>query len=114
MWKLLRRSEPPKPASAPARVTSPWHAVSIMSKGRGCDAMQSLIETRFLAREAPRLPLGECAVSGSCTCSYRHHEDRRGSSRRREGHFDVQAQTSAVERRRLPGRRKSDLPASMR
>jgi hypothetical protein len=37
---------------------------------------------RFLARDAPVLPLQGCTLSAACNCIYRHYTDRRAGSRR--------------------------------
>jgi hypothetical protein len=66
---------------------------------------------RFLSREAPQLPLKDCA-SASCTCRYQHHEDRRRGPRRARDMgvaMDGWMETDQrVEKGR--GRRKIDKP----
>jgi hypothetical protein len=59
-----------------------WHAVSIVPKGMSCELVKSLRSGRFLSSEAPRLPLPACTMPSSCTCAYKHFEDRRGRARR--------------------------------
>jgi hypothetical protein len=69
-----------------------------------------LLGTRFLSKEAPRLPLKGCSIGSDCRCSYQHHEDRRVLSRRvpdlwNPGHTRYVRE----ERRRERGRRSVDL-----
>jgi hypothetical protein len=68
------------------RVSNPWHAVAIQPGSRHCRVVVARLGERYLSREAPRLPLAGCTAS-SCTCRYRHYDDRRhnGSPRDRQG-----------------------------
>jgi hypothetical protein len=59
--------------------------VSIESDWRGCcEASRKLARQRFLAGEAPMLPLNACSQPGDCHCVYKHWSDRRASERRAE------------------------------
>ena len=59
--------------------------VSIESDWRGCcEASRNLARQRFLAGEAPMLPLNACSQPGDCHCVYKHWSDRRASERRAE------------------------------
>ena len=60
-----------------------FHAVTIRFRQDACPAVQALANTRFLAKEAPRLPLDECTVP-TCRCQYKHYDDRRDNEDRRE------------------------------
>jgi hypothetical protein len=64
--------------------------------------------TRFLAKEAPRLPLPGCDHPGSCKCTFRHYEDRRHGSRRSAEAGSGGAGRPATERRASRGRRARD------
>ena len=68
------------------RLSNPWHAVAIQPGSRHCRAVVKRLGERYLSKEAPMLPLPGCTTS-SCTCRYRHFEDRRhqGSPRDRQG-----------------------------
>lgn len=58
-------------------------AVSIESDWRGCcEASRKLARQRFLAGEAPMLPLNACSQPGDCHCVYKHWSDRRAGERR--------------------------------
>jgi hypothetical protein len=61
---------------------NPYHAVSIRYPMNACEAAKQLTDKRFLANEAPKLPLPKCTAS-SCHCRYEHYEDRRGGEERR-------------------------------
>lgn len=66
-----------------ASIPSLYRAVSIVHTGKCCQIAKDIGQKRFLAREAPPLPLPECALSGECTCRFRKHEDRRQNDERR-------------------------------
>lgn len=93
-WLFLRRRDNPgdtkrKPpaASGPDRRTSQssgrYHAVAIRLGRQTCPAVRELDGERFLAAEAPRLPLPECDIAGDCECSFVHYQDRRSGHDRR-------------------------------
>ncbi len=111
MWKL--RGSPPaprRPTTHTAERASGWHAVAIASGRDSCPASLKIAGMRFLSKDAPRLPLPECARASDCGCYYQHHEDRRGDPRREaELHgFHPQGYTGQ-DRRRLRGRRTTDV-----
>ena len=64
--------------------TQRWHAVSVKPGSGACPAAASGRDQRWLAREAPLLPLPGCTKPDSCRCTYQHHEDRRAGGRRAE------------------------------
>ncbi len=65
---------PRQPPAMPA--STRWHAVSIKPGTKACEAALKAEGLRFLAKDAPRLPLADCD-SSACACRYRHHDDRR-------------------------------------
>jgi hypothetical protein len=85
------------------------HAVTVVTGAKACAAARALADQRFLSREAPKLPLRNCACA-NCECRYAHHEDRRrGPRRAREmgvalDGYDGQEKRTAPKR----GRRKAD------
>jgi hypothetical protein len=109
MWKKLKPTDKAPAFADAARKSSPWHAVSIVSAGLSCAESLRLIDTRFLSRDAPRLPLAACAIAGECRCRFKHYEDRRGQPRRAEerGSFPGIGFVGS-ERRRQRGRRSTD------
>jgi hypothetical protein len=95
------------PGDAAAKwISNPWHAVSILVSESACPAARKAATTRFLSDEAPVLPLAGCTAR-SCTCRYRHHQDRRQRPRRRADISGAMARWPGVERRGR-GRRAAD------
>jgi len=100
------QNKAPSPAT---RRSTPWHAVSVVTGRWCCEEARHALGTRFLSRDAPRLPLTHCASPESCACSYRHHIDRRGQPRRRDDAMGLRrVSTSANDRRLARGRRADD------
>ena len=97
-------------AAAPPEKRSRWAAVSIvMGKTAGCAAARLLQGRRFLAAEAPRLPLAECSCSDSCSCVYKKYPDRRAGPRREQEESGLRRHVEAGRERRVRrGRRESD------
>jgi len=93
-----------KPTRRPA---SKWHAVTLVLQTSSCAAAAMCRNTRFLSRDAPRLPLSNCPNAGECPCTFKHHEDRRTGPRRSA---DVGASSGKpdTEKRRSRGRRARD------
>ena len=88
------------------RIGNPYHAVSIETGLRCCEAARELERHRFLSTEAPMLPLEGCTQS-RCQCRYTHHDDRR-SQRDRRVQFPNPHAVRNGERRRSIGRRITD------
>jgi hypothetical protein len=111
MWKRRINAPPPaKQSMAPVTLRSPWHAVSIVSSAACCPAAMGMLGSRFLSKEAPGLPLKACSMSAKCRCSYQHHDDRRGLSRRTPDVWNPgRVSYSGEERRRQRGRRSIDV-----
>ena len=96
----------PKPAREPS-----YHAVSVRAGSDACTAAQQFSGKRVLSAEALLLPLADCDRADGCTCSYRHHEDRRDTPRRHaDGAPPAGGATEHVERRAEQGRRSEDRP----
>jgi len=89
---LLRRTQKSiaqRPiAKAPARPSAgqpdsnKFHAVSIRVGSGACTAAMGLLGERFLASEAPQLPLPGCDAA-DCQCRFIHFKDRRSKDERR-------------------------------
>lgn len=89
----------------------PWHAIEIRLGREPCEAACAVSGRRFLAADAPFLPLKECDRSGRCDCRYRHYDDRRAGPRRAaDGGPPKSAAGDRAERRSAQGRRKEDQP----
>ncbi len=60
-----------------------FHGVSIHpDEASACDAARALENVRFLADDAPMLPLSDCSNPAGCRCKDRHYDDRRTEARR--------------------------------
>jgi hypothetical protein len=93
-----------KPTRKPA---SQWHAVTIVLQTSSCAAAAMCRNTRYLSREAPRLPLSNCSNPGACPCKFKHHEDRR-TGPRRGSDVGSGGDKPNTEKRRNRGRRAKD------
>jgi hypothetical protein len=102
--RLLNRPRRPPHAS---RRAHPYHAVSIQVGKHPCGAARALVAQRFLAAEAPRLPLAKCDA-GRCECRFAHHEDRREEGRRAEDHASKTTPFSGHNARTGVPRRQAD------
>jgi hypothetical protein len=99
----------PKKIDPVAQRSTPWHAVSVVTGRWSCEAAQCLRSARFLSADAPSLPLADCISRESCSCSYKHHRDRRGQPRRRDELLGMhRAGLVSNERRNDRGRRWDD------
>jgi hypothetical protein len=108
MKKKSPQSEAKGIDPAPRR-SSPWHAVSVVIGGTSCESARASKGTRYLSREAPRLPLARCTLQQACSCSYKHYGDRRGRPRRKDEVIGLrQTRPMASERRQMRGRRADD------
>jgi hypothetical protein len=82
--------------------SNPFHAVVVKYHKDACAAVRLLEAKRFLAKEAPRLPLPNCTAR-NCGCRFVHYDDRRGEERRHEirmAHADAFQDRSQQDRRR--------------
>ena len=102
-----------RPLESRAPPKEPWHAVSVVAGPLACPSAGSCKGKRFLASEAPPLPLPDCASRWRCKCTYRHHADRRAGPRRAT-ELGMFRHFTGSENRRSPGRRADDVPAKRR
>ena len=89
---------------------SRFQAVEVKRGIDACQAAEALEGQRFLARQAPALPLPDCDRS-ACNCRYRKFADRRRDGDRRfvRGRYADISRVSVDERRgRTVGRRQDD------
>lgn len=80
-WFAKRRQTPPAPAPRPQKAGGRFSAVEIRTHGGGCRAARALRGQRFLAKDAPTLPLQGCTF-GHCACTFTKLKDRRTEGRR--------------------------------
>jgi hypothetical protein len=108
MLRLFRREEEDSGTSGPLHAVHPYHCVAVQSTATACSAALKLQGRRFLAADAPPIPLSGCTAQ-TCTCVYAHFDDRRHQMRRDPYvHKALDVEPLAVERRGLQGRRKTD------
>lgn len=86
----------------------PFQAISIFRGIKACALANQLSEQRFLAKDAPPLPLPGCTMPESCECVYLKHRDRRAAQRRVIDFSASQRLYTGKERRVLKGRRMTD------
>jgi hypothetical protein len=91
-----------------AHRSTPWHAVSIVTGRWCCEAARHVLGSRYLSREAPRLPLAECSAAEHCTCLYKHHGDRRGVPRRKDEAMGMRRLAYVENDRRVTRGRRAD------
>lgn len=65
-----------------------YHAISVCCEDHACQAVQDIHDKRFLATEAPTLPLSDCDQA-NCQCHYEHHDDRRNDEGDRRLTFGI-------------------------
>jgi hypothetical protein len=98
-----------KKSSAPTEATSPsnrFHAVTIHMPADACPAVRMFESNKFLAKEAPRLPLENCTAP-RCQCRYEHYDDRRTDERRESSEAK---KFEGAQRREVKDRRKGQSP----
>jgi hypothetical protein len=107
---MFRFKKTPTKSAGIARAPSKgqWHAVSIVGGPGHCPAVEGLGPKRFLADEAPRLPLPECSSAWRCKCVYHHFSDRREGPRRAAERDGLGRPWIGAERRETRGRRADD------
>ena len=90
------------------RNSSKYHAVSVKPGAYACSAANTIAGERFLASQAPSLPLPDCDAS-ECECHFVHHNDRRTGKDRRSpftsGGVAAATGTFSGERRKGDDRR---------
>lgn len=87
-------------------IKSSWQSVSIVPGAGACEAAQGLRQKRFLARNAPRLPLPTCTNQDNCQCKYQRYSDRRTGARRAEDQLAGKRSAVSGPERRRPGERR--------
>jgi len=102
--RFRKKTAPPPACSAPR----PFQAISIFRGTTACVPAKRFADYRFLAKDAPQLPLPGCTMASTCQCRYLKHKDRRVEGRRFVD-FSASSRTfMGQERRQRVGRRRSD------
>jgi hypothetical protein len=114
-WLAARRptprSDPPAPAAPRTKVGGRFSAVQIRPRSGACRASQLLQGHRFLAKDAPALPLRECKAP-RCSCTFSKLPDRRSDGRRLE-HGGLSASLFLAMNRRTKRDRRRAAQASL-
>jgi hypothetical protein len=106
-WRWSRPSHTRHAPSRTARAPERFAAVEIRWRSGACEAARALEEQRFLASQAPALPLVGCTRT-RCNCTFTKLSDRRTDDRR-WGHEGLSAAMFLDEdRRNRAGRRDTD------
>ena len=112
-WLFYRQGLDRPATRQDRRIASPrgsddYHAVSIKPGAYACSEANEIAGERFLANEAPEIPLPGC-TSSNCECHFVHHNDRRDGKDRRSpftsGGLAAATGKHAVERREGKERR---------
>ena len=106
-WWQSRRRAMLDTSRLQERVRHEFAAVEIRVGAAACDAARILAGERFLANEAPSLPLSGC-TEPRCRCAFAKLSDRREESRRWADDGLAASVFSASERREHSERRDSD------
>jgi hypothetical protein len=81
-YRLAARRRAPRSSPQPsAKAGGRFGAVQIRPRGNACRAAHLLGKHRFLAKNAPALPLRECTAA-RCACTFSKLPDRRTEGRR--------------------------------
>jgi hypothetical protein len=87
-----------------SRWSNPYPAASVSHRQDACSAVQALADTRFLAWEAPSIPVPGCTAQ-QCQCRYLYHPDRRAPGAERRSDEGAQAVERGFDRRHGKDRR---------
>jgi hypothetical protein len=106
-WLAARRRNAPKPEPRDKKPAGRFGAVAIRVRKGACDAARALEGQRFLAKDAPPLPLPQC-TSAQCSCGFAKLSDRRTEGRRFELGGLSAAQFLTTNRRQKRDRRHAE------
>jgi hypothetical protein len=101
---VFRKKKPEPKVHTNTPIKKNFHGVSITPCANSCAQAVEYQHKRFLPNEAPTLPLPEC--NKHCTCTYKHHNDRRTGADRRA--LSIKMGEQNADHRELKGRRKVD------
>jgi hypothetical protein len=111
-WLLLRRRGEKPAAPDKKKAAGRFGAVEIHTRSGCCEAARALEGQRFLAMQAPALPLPGCTAS-HCTCKFGKLADRRTEDRRLE-QGAISSSLFMASNRRTEHERRVDRPRKSR
>ncbi|MCX4186987.1 hypothetical protein [Methylophaga sp. OBS4] len=105
-YSKVRASRNNKPH--PEKIQS-FHCITIYPCPGACENVKQLCGKKFLASEAPILPVPGCTAK-QCRCAYQHYDDRRSGKDRRHEYIEMERAASENEHRakNKPDRRQQD------
>lgn len=104
-WLTAGRAAAPRPARREAPAGGRFGSVEIRTRGGACEAARALEGQRFLAKDAPALPLAACSAA-QCSCGFAKLGDRRTGIRRLlQGGFSASLFAAANRRTKQRDRR---------
>jgi hypothetical protein len=80
-WWMAGRGATRRSAPRDARAGGRFGSVEIRPRSGACEAARALVGQRFLAKDAPALPLAACRAA-QCSCGFAKRGDRRTDVRR--------------------------------
>ena len=107
VWRWSRRARTRTAAQRTPQSAQRFGAVEIRLRGISCKAARALEGQRFLAHQAPALPLPGCTAA-RCTCSFAKFSDRRAEDRRLDYEASHASAFLTTERRDQNDRRDTD------
>ncbi len=101
-WRYRQNTRARHAVKPLSREDSKYQAIEIRPCLMACDAAVKLRGHRFLASDAPSLPLPQCDQK-ECDCRHIYHQDRRSGEDRRDqlGRFGGFVERSAGGERRM-------------
>jgi hypothetical protein len=100
------RKQHAEPSSV-KKTSKSYHGVSLHLCDHACECVCHVRRQRYLAGEAPTIPIDGC-TNTECSCTYVHHEDRRSGEERRYTSLVMDGVFASNEHRKnqKPDRRK--------
>jgi hypothetical protein len=114
-WLTARRAAPRPPdrlSTPPRKVGGRFSGVEIRTRGGACRAALALHGQRFLAKDAPSLPLPDC-THAQCACTFSKLPDRRTEGRRLD-YGTLNASLFLTKNRRMKRDRRAPAAAPQR
>jgi hypothetical protein len=112
-WFLSRRAASRPPPTRDNKAATQFSSVEIRLRSNACPAARALKGQRFLAKEAPTLPLPGCSAA-QCSCSFAKLSDRRTDGRRLEHDGLSAAMFLTTNRRQKRDRRHAERSSKTR